>query len=946
MDVDAALAEVPVNLMPLIDDTDFKSIEAAVVYNATGLALLWHFVTTAGAMTETAVTPTSGGLHDWSDQGTSGLYAIEIPTASGDINNTIEGFGWFTGVATGVLPWRGPVIGFRAAALNNALIDGATAPAVAGDAMTLAAGAVTDASLAGGLEIVYETDFGTNYNVTRKAWETNVQDFVGTTAADPFAGKVVAASVTGAVGSVTGAVGSVTGAVGSVTGSVGSNLELGPAEVNTEVDNAIQTYGLDHLVQTSVAGADVADNSIIAKMVASGATADWDTFVNTTESLQALRDHIADGTNLTEAGGDGDHLSAIPGASDPWLTALPGAYGAGTAGEILGDWKDAGRLDAILDTVAADVVNVDGYNLATQIGTAGAGLTNVGASGNNWNTVVPDAAGVAPTAAEVVNEWETQSQADPTGFHVNTMEVNSNTSAAPNLALQYDGTGYVDDTAPATQAQLGALTVGSGGIATTANSDTTVTTGSETLTYTATAELDLSYHEVAPVSTIDMYYEFDISSSGVPISVDWTGYVQSNNDNVEVSFLNWPSTYEQVGTIEGAAGTTPTTQQFLATTAHVGTGSNVGKVRIKFSSDGGDVATNLATDRIICTYTQAVTGIANGSTVTLSATTSNTNLVGNNWVLALGGQAITGSYISGATVTGIASGSGVTFEDCHFGAGTYPPGTYVRCGFGSSDGLFTAASNGEYIFKDCFSIVAGAGTPDFTFAGLGSATGINVRGWYGGSAWTLDTNCTMSLEVVQGGGTTITPADAAVEIRGACRELTLALADTDIGNTIQAIIDTGPITITSAGSSDSATINLYGHAQSLSDASNGTTNNYLSGFVQTDAILTDTAVIGAAGAGLTAINLPNQTMDIVGNITGNLSGSVGSLTGHTNQTGDSYAIVNGSAGLVAIDTVVDAIKVTTDKFQFTVANFADCNIQYVNDVLVNGTGAAGDEWGP
>lgn len=37
--------------------------------------------------------------------------------------------------------------------------------------------------------------------------------------------------------------------------------------------------------------------------------------------------------------------------------------------------------------------------------------------------------------------------------------------------------------------------------------------------------------------------------------------------------------------------------------------------------------------------------------------------------------------------------------------------------------------------------------------------------------------------------------------------------------------------------------------------------------------------IGAAGAGLTAINLPDQTMDITGNITGNLSGSVGSVTG-------------------------------------------------------------------
>jgi hypothetical protein len=53
---------------------------------------------------------------------------------------------------------------------------------------------------------------------------------------------------------------------------------------------------------------------------------------------------------------------------------------------------------------------------------------------------------------------------------------------------------------------------------------------------------------------------------------------------------------------------------------------------------------------------------------------------------------------------------------------------------------------------------------------------------------------------------------------------------------------------------------------------------------ETVAILEDTAEIGAAGAGLTAINLPNQTMDIVGNITGNLSGSVGSVTGNVTGT--------------------------------------------------------------
>ena len=125
MDVDAALTEVPVNILPLIDDTDFKTIEDAVAYNAAGMALYWHFVTTAGAYTLTAVTPTTAGNYDWTDQGAAGIYTIEIPASGGaSINNDTEGFGWFTGVATGILPWRGPTIGFRAAALNNAMIDG------------------------------------------------------------------------------------------------------------------------------------------------------------------------------------------------------------------------------------------------------------------------------------------------------------------------------------------------------------------------------------------------------------------------------------------------------------------------------------------------------------------------------------------------------------------------------------------------------------------------------------------------------------------------------------------------------------------------------------------------------------------------------------------------------------------------------------------------------
>jgi len=123
-DVDAALSEVPINLIALTDDTDFKSREESVTYNQAGLDLVWNFVTTAGAMSQTAVTPTdTAGNYDFVNQG-NGMYSIEIPASGGaSINNDTEGFGWFTGFATGILPWRSPVFGFRAAGLNNVLID-------------------------------------------------------------------------------------------------------------------------------------------------------------------------------------------------------------------------------------------------------------------------------------------------------------------------------------------------------------------------------------------------------------------------------------------------------------------------------------------------------------------------------------------------------------------------------------------------------------------------------------------------------------------------------------------------------------------------------------------------------------------------------------------------------------------------------------------------------
>ncbi len=123
LDVDAALAEVPVNCLPLISDSDFVTVDETIAYNESGMDLYWHFVTTAGVTTVTSVTPTTSGVYDWAHQD-HGMYTIEIPdTGGGSINNDREGFGYFTGVCDAVLPWRGPTIGFRAAGLNDKLCN-------------------------------------------------------------------------------------------------------------------------------------------------------------------------------------------------------------------------------------------------------------------------------------------------------------------------------------------------------------------------------------------------------------------------------------------------------------------------------------------------------------------------------------------------------------------------------------------------------------------------------------------------------------------------------------------------------------------------------------------------------------------------------------------------------------------------------------------------------
>lgn len=100
-----------------------------------------------------------------------------------------------------------------------------------------------------------------------------------------------------------------------------------------------------------------------------------------------------------------------------------------------------------------------------------------------------------------------------------------------------------------------------------------------------------------------------------------------------------------------------------------------------------------------------------------------------------------------------------------------------------------------------------------------------------------------------------------------------------------------------------------------------------------DDILVDTAEIGAAGAGLTNINLPNQTMDIIGNITGNVSGSVGSVTGLTASNLD--ATISSRATPAQVNTEVDTALADIHLDHLLAATYDPASKPGVSDALLN-----------
>jgi hypothetical protein len=186
----------------------------------------------------------------------------------------------------------------------------------------------------------------------------------------------------------------------------------------------------------------------------------------------------------------------------------------------------------------------------------------------------------------------------------NVKSVSDDITAADNLELQYDTTGLSGDTFPATQAQVGAITV-TGAALNLATESYVLTTGTQTANlFSDTGPLDGVRHtHTDTAGAMELYYQFDIGSEGVPATYTEVGYLTGGNDTLGVYAYNWGTTsWEQVGSFVGSGSTTNVTNTYALYTSHVGTGANLGKVRIRYYAASGLTTATLALDQIYISY--------------------------------------------------------------------------------------------------------------------------------------------------------------------------------------------------------------------------------------------------------------------------------------------------------------------------------------------------------
>lgn len=168
--------------------------------------------------------------------------------------------------------------------------------------------------------------------------------------------------------------------------------------------------------------------------------------------------------------------------------------------------------------------------------------------------------------------------------------------------------------------------------------------------------------------------------------------------------------YIWIDTVNGTAGTTEFEN---------GTAENP----VDSIADANTLAASLGINRF---------RMAPGSSITFVAAQENQVFTGETWTLALGGQSVSGTTIIGATITGNDSGANASathYRNCEINSSTLGKHLLHNCGMG---GTITLAEAADYFWDQCYSRVAGSGTPGVDFESAAEVKALSNRHWSGG----------------------------------------------------------------------------------------------------------------------------------------------------------------------------------------------------------------------
>ena len=489
----------------------------------------------------------------------------------------------------------------------------------------------------------------------------------------------------------------------------------------------------------------------------------------------------ANSTQLTAIVADTNELQTNQGN---WLTAT--GFSTHSAADVVDNWKTQSQADPTGFHV--NVLEVGGT--AQTANDNGADINAILVDTNSLNdTKIPDTISLANINTEVDNSMVTYGldhllAASVTGTDVTDDSIIARLVSASATA-DWDDFDNLVASLQAISTSVGSLSVGSAAISVQAESYVLTTGTQSSGTVSDTETLNGVFHQHTDTGGVmELYYQHDVTGAGVAVNAAIHGYINSGNDTVDIYAYDWGGTaWDQVGTIGGQNGSAVNTYDVSLLTRHTGTGANAGKVRIRLYAASGLTTATLYVDRIsvsysvvsqtvgysdgsiwidtnasntnteiyvdgtadnpVSTWAAALTlssslgiirfHIINGSSITLTGNSDNYTMIGDNWVLALGGQSVAGTHVQGAsTVSGTGTGSGVIFSDCKLANGvglTIADCFAIRCAL---SGDLTLTSAGTYYFDQCFSGIAGTATPSIDFGAAVGNTNVNFRHYSGG----------------------------------------------------------------------------------------------------------------------------------------------------------------------------------------------------------------------